>query len=389
MPFCVTPIFVLSDLKPHRSELLHASTLALIRRSAKAAAWTCFGLVLSVARLGSVLFGRTRKIDVIIYKVDRLGDWLLAEPTIARIASVTRARGGTVVVWAGLESAAIRDWRRPDFEVETFALEPRGLLAKLQRACAVVRLLAIYRARTFACLRHTPEPVRDFVLSHASADGIHALSRCLASGPPFEVPHEIARHFAILVGLGLEPTDVRQLLPRLPGRVDRSTLQVVLAPFSSAPIKDWRDEAWCDVIAGLAGREFRFEIWVSADQIARAEILARRLKDRAADLQIVTKSGSLADLADAIGSATLVLTVDTFAAHLATAMDAPMVCAIGGGLYGDFGPWYSSWRQRWVTHQVPCFGCDWRCSRSRVECLEDIRPSTFLAALEDLLRREA
>jgi len=163
----------------------------------------------------------------------------------------------------------------------------------------------------------------------------------------------------------------------------------VLAPFSSAPIKDLRDEAWCEVLAGLANRGFHFEIWVSADQMDRAESLARRLEERVGGLKVAAVSGKMAELVEAVGSAAFVLTVDTFAAHLAAAMDAPMVCAVGGGLYGDFGPWSTSWRQRWVTHVVPCFGCGWRCSRSRVECLEDIRPSTVLAELEDVLMREA
>src|SRR5208283_762978 len=387
MPSFATPIPVPSDEKPQSRG--RASTSDRVRRLAKAAAWACLGVALGPARLASTLLARTRSVDVIIYKVDRLGDWLLAEPAIARIVSATRAKGGTVVVWAGRESAAYREWRRPDFEVETVSLEPRGLVAKLLRACAIMRLLAVYRARALVCLRHTPEPVRDFVLSHACAEGIHALSRRLASGPPDGVPHEIARHFAILAGLGMEPADVRDLLPRLPGRVRPPARRVVLAPFSSATIKDWRDESWCDVVAGLADRGFQFEIWVSADQMGRAEGLARRLEERAGGLKVAARSGKLAELADAVGSASLVLTVDTFAAHLAAAMDAPMVCAIGGGLYGDFGPWSNSWRQRWVTHEVPCFGCGWRCSRPRVECLEDIRPSTFLSELEDVLKRDA
>jgi ADP-heptose:LPS heptosyltransferase len=335
--------------------------------------------------MAAALLGCTRSVDVLIYKVDRLGDWLLAEPTIRLIADATRARHGSVVVWAARESEAFRVWRRPDFKVEVFTLDPRGLLAKIRRAFIVVQLLSVYRPRTFICLRYTPEPVRDFVLSHVFTDEIYALSRCLISTRFDEVPNEIARHFAILTSAALQPADARELLPRLPVWKAQSSGVVVLAPFGSAPIRDWSDGAWCEVVAGLAARRFLFELWVGPDQLTRAEGLVRKLSKRAPETRTSVMSGTLAELADAIRSATLVLTVETFAAHLAAAMDAPTVCLVGGGHYGDFGPWHNSMRQRWVTHLLPCFGCDWRCSRSRVECLKDIHPATILSEIENVL----
>jgi ADP-heptose:LPS heptosyltransferase len=352
---------------------------------AKAIAWRGLGLALNVVRLGYAISGRTQSVDVLIYKVDRLGDWLLAEPTIGRIVEATRVRGGTAVVWAAHESAALLAWHRPDFKVETFAFNPKGLVAKLHRACVIVRLLAVYRARILICLRHTPEAVRDFVLSHADAADIRALSRYLAVRPPAAVPYEIERHYMILAGAGMEPANVRELLPRFSAWEGPQSKRVILAPFSSALIKDWRDEAWCDVIGGLAGRGLQFELWVSSDQLGRAEELALKLAERAPSEQIDVKLGSLAELAEAVGLSFLVLSVDTFTVHLAVAMDVPTVCVIGGGHYGDFGPWQNSPRQRWVTQLLPCFGCDWHCSRSRVECLEDVTSARMLDEIAAVL----
>jgi hypothetical protein len=334
------------------------------------------------------MLGRTRKVDVLIYKVDRLGDWLLAEPAIARIVADAQARRGTVAVWAASESAALRDWRRPDFHVETFALEPSGLLAKLVRALSVVRLLAVYRAKTLICLRHSPEPIRDFVLAHAEAGEIHALSWRIFRGPLGVVPFEILRHQAILAGVGLAPHDVRELLPRLPGRNAQRSTRVIMAPFSSSSIKDWRDDAWCNVAAGLAGRGLQFELWVGSRQRAQAKEFALKLAQRVGGGNVTVSSGALAELAEAMDAAALVLTVDTFAAQLAVSMDAPMVSLIGGGQYGDFGPWRRSSRQRWVTNPLPCFGCDWHCTRSRIECLVDITSLQVLSEAEDVLRLE-
>jgi len=356
-----------------------------VRRTLKALAWKGFGQVLFCAKLGYSILGVTRRVDTIIYKVDRLGDWLLVEPTITRIVTETRSRGETVVVWAALEAAAIREWRTPDYKVEEFFLEPKGLAAKVRRAFAVVGLLARYRARRFICLRYSPEPVRDFVLANVNAEEIYALSWRIAAGPPATIPHEVYRHHAILASVGLEPKNPEELLPRISVWRGRSARRVVLAPFSSAKIKDWMDESWCKVAEALTSRELLFEIWVGADQRAMADGLARKMAEHLGTNNIEIRSGPLGQLAEAVGSAHLVLTVDTFAAHLAVALDARMVCLIGGGQFGDFGPWHNSARQRWVTYELPCFGCNWRCTRVRVECLEDIPVSRVLLEIEAAL----
>jgi ADP-heptose:LPS heptosyltransferase len=101
------------------------------------------------------------------------------------------------------------------------------------------------------------------------------------------------------------------------------------------------------------------------------------------------RTGSLAELYGAIARSALVLSVDTFAAHIAVAMDAPLVSLIGGGQFGEFGPWRRSGRQRWVSNEIPCFGCDWRCVRPRVDCMLDIPAETMIAEADEALLRDA
>jgi hypothetical protein len=313
---------------------------------AKETAWRALRVALGITRALYVLLGREQRVDVLVYKVDRLGDWLLAEPTTVRIVAATRAKGGKIVVWAGDESSALRRWSVPDFEVESIALEPKGFIAKLRRACLVVHLLAVYRPSKLICLRYTPEPIRDFVLSNSRALEIHALSRCFAPGPATSIPWEIERHYAILAGAGIQPASPRELLPQLPPWRGAASNCVVVAPFSSAVIKDWLEAGWCELAAGMSGRGLQFELWVSSSQLPRARALARAMSLRSGEESIRVKSGSIADLAASIAQAAVVISVDTFAAHLATAMDAPLICLIGGGHFGDFGPWRKSDRQR-------------------------------------------
>jgi len=347
----------------------------------KVFAWWVCGSVTSLARCVATLLRRRRKVDVLIYKVDRLGDWFMAEPAITSIIAATHAKGGNVAIWASRETSALRIWREPGCTVESFVFEPSGLYAKVRRAVAVVRLLALYQARTLICLRHSPEPVRDFVLDQADATDIRALSWRIFPGVPGPVPHEIARHFALLSEVGFAPATSSELLPKLVQKVRPPSTRVVIAPFSSARIKDWSDNAWRAVVAALADRDWKFEIWVGPDQITRAEELARQLQSQGHALDVAIKSGTLPELAGAVGSASLVLAVDTFAAHLAVASDVPTVCLIGGGQFGDFGPWQRSERQCWIAHRLPCFGCNWQCTRPRVECLQDINPAKVVSAI--------
>jgi ADP-heptose:LPS heptosyltransferase len=78
------------------------------------------------------------------------------------------------------------------------------------------------------------------------------------------------------------------------------------------------------------------------------------------------------EFAEAVGRAELVLTVETATAHLAAALDRPAIVLIGGGHFGQFGPWRRSARQVWLTHPMDCFGCNWRCIHPEPYCLTRI-----------------
>jgi len=352
---------------------------------AKAVAWLFLGCLVRIRRLGFALFGGARSVDTIIYKADRLGDWLLAEPTVERIVDSARRRGGTVVVWAAREGDAARAWRPPDVEVETFSLEPKGVPAKVRRALAVAGLLARYRARVFVSLRHSPEPVRDFVLGWVKASDRYALSWLIYDGPVGAVPHEIGRHEAILRGLGIALPGAAALLPRIGGWSGGVSRDIVVTPYSSSALKDWEDGRWREIIDLLIRNGFRVEVWVGLGQRNQAQALLSGVVSDGRVSGAVVKTGSLGELAAAVRAARLVMTVDTVTAHLAAAIDAPMICLLGGGQYGDFGPWSSSPRQRWVTQPLSCYGCDWRCTRPSVECLLTIAAPRVASEVERAL----
>jgi ADP-heptose:LPS heptosyltransferase len=61
----------------------------------------------------------------------------------------------------------------------------------------------------------------------------------------------------------------------------------------------------------------------------------------------------LVELLNLIAGAELILTVDTAAAHFATALDKSCVVLFSGLHQGMFGPWRRSAQQRWLLPEAP------------------------------------
>jgi len=117
----------------------------------------------------------------------------------------------------------------------------------------------------------------------------------------------------------------------------------------------------------------------------RYSALAAELKKAGAHQVSVMQTPTFEDYLRAISQCRIVISVDTATAHLAVAMDRPLLALLGGGHYGYFAPWSRSRRQRWISHRTECYHCDWHCNQPEVRCLTGIRPETVLAAATDLL----
>lgn len=354
--------------------------------------WSFFG---GVNRFWGLIYrcsGRSQVVDTLVYKVDRLGDWFLAEPTLERVAAAHRLGGKSLIVLASRETDALRAGSRPGFLVESVVFEPKGARAKLRRGWNLAKVLARYRPRTLLCLRYSPEPVRDFVLKRSGAGQIVACSWRIVPGAPDQVPHEIRRHQRMLeaLGGGVAPNQVGALLPaRARMGTTNGARRLVLAPFSSSAVKDWREDSWRQLVPLLLKRGYTLEVWVGPDQVSTAREQVRSwVADGADASRAHVCSGSLQELEAAVASSAGVISVDTFAAHLAVAYDLPMVGLLGGGQFGDFAPWTRTGRQRWLTHPVPCFHCNWRCHRPTSECVKDIPVSAVVAAFDAVMAIE-
>lgn len=137
------------------------------------------------------------------------------------------------------------------------------------------------------------------------------------------------------------------------------------APFANGGGKDYPGELWAELFRMLAGREKipALVLTGSREQRGRLEEFSRLISEswpEAASRISIEHPSDLQKFIDLIAGAGLVLTVDTAAAHAATALDRPTVVLYSGQQYGVFGPWVRSSRQRWIQPEKGSLGRnDW------------------------------
>jgi ADP-heptose:LPS heptosyltransferase len=194
-----------------------------------------------------------------------------------------------------------------------------------------------------------------------------------------DIPKELEAH-RILVGeaLGREVA-VEEIWPLL-RPVGQPTLKGnfwVCAPFSSALEKDFPTERWCLLFQELQrrGKLPRLVLTGSKDQGGRLEdfrdLLAATCGEIGSKTEILLPE-TLQDFIDLLAAAECVLTVDTAAAHAATALDCRTLVLFSGQHQGMFAPWTRSRRQHWLLPKPSSTPARWHDSHESEELLHCI-----------------
>ncbi len=180
------------------------------------------------------------------------------------------------------------------------------------------------------------------------------------------VPREIeANRRLVSEALGRE-VGVEEIWPELQ-RVGDSPVKGpywICAPFANGGGKDFAMERWVELFTSLRNQEVMPKLLLtgSKDQASRLNAFRNSLVESsrvfASEVEVVLPA-DLQDFIDLLGQAELVLTVDTAAAHAATALDRATVVLFSGQHHGTFGPWKRSPRQVWIYPGQPPEGTAW------------------------------
>ena len=139
---------------------------------------------------------------------------------------------------------------------------------------------------------------------------------------------------------------------------------VVIAPGAAASRRVWP----ADRLASLAARMVRETSLQVVLTGSFSELRLVNEVERLCAAPVLNLAGKLTvtELLSVLGKAKLILTNETGMAHLGAAFRVPTVCITGGGHFARFVPYPNEAagagiRLFPVYHEMPCFGCNWRC----------------------------
>ena len=103
----------------------------------------------------------------------------------------------------------------------------------------------------------------------------------------------------------------------------------------------------------------------------------------------------LTGLTELVRSASLLVSNETSAAHIAIAVSTPTVCVLGGGHYGRFMPYPSDigdGKSVVAIYKMPCFNCNWHCTQPHtadgpVPCISNVTVKSVLERVAAVLSR--
>lgn len=333
-----------------------------------------------------------------LYKVDRLGDFVLATGALRTL--LTHFGAGQCRLVVSADAAPLAAMAFPEVERWVVPAHTTGVWRELRPLRAeLAPIWAKERYDTLVCLRHARSLHRDLTLSWLQADEWHGLGERPvaanlslvnrpepAAGYPTATAgpwcRELAAHRGLLTRLLGREATWDEIRPRLPHTPVTNGRDIVICPFGGERIRDYPRASWLAACHAALAPGTAACVLGPAERRNDLETLAAAL--RTAGIDAVAATGvEPADFVGRIARARFVLTVESAAAHLATAFDKPAVIIIGGGHFGRYAPWGGSPRQRWLHHPLACYDCDWQCHRSRVECLEDLPPALVAAAIAE------
>lgn len=175
-----------------------------------------------------------------------------------------------------------------------------------------------------------------------------------------ELPLEIEANRVVverLLGRAVAPAEVIPQLRKGGSAVpsDAPNGYWLCAPITNLQSKVYPFARWREILASLkteaAGKNILL-VGVKSDLPKLEELLAGLREDGAVNAEICLPD-DLAAFVRVIAGAEVVLSVDTAAAHFATALDRPTVVLFSGLHLGMFGPWKRGERQVWLLPESP------------------------------------
>ena len=193
------------------------------------------------------------------------------------------------------------------------------------------------------------------------------------------IPSEIEANRLLVSAALRRNVDVREIWPELkaadPPPIDSPYF--VCAPYSSDIWKNFPEHRWIELFELLdaRGRLPNLVLTGSPDQRRALESFGAMIRKALPDTKATTTILIPKDLQrfiDLLAGAGCVFTVDTAAAHAATALDCRALILFSGLHQGMFAPWVRSKRQKWVLPKESPGNLQWHETHPNSEIMADL-----------------
>ena len=324
--------------------------------------------------------------DVLIVRLDAIGDFLISSGSSVHLAAHWHAQGRRVAII--VNAACVELAQNLGVFDEVWALDRSRFHSDLAYRMALMRRLhsagfeiaiqpTISRDLLFGDSVVRLAGYEKRIGSSGDLTNRSQLSRYigdpwytdLISVSPAEMT-ELEYNAEFLRGLGIT-SELKIHRIEIPDQDDtpkKFEEYFVLFPGASWDGKCWPPESF----AGLAQRIVQATGWECVIAGGPGDHEAANAVRAAATIPIDNWVGrtTLLGLAALFRDARLVISNDTSAVHMAAAVQTPSFCILGGGHFGRFLPYPEGAvapiaRPQIIHYPMDCFKCDWRCKFSR------------------------
>ncbi len=347
---------------------------------------------------GVVSTSRRGEYRLAVVKLDRLGDGVLALGAVRRVLENT-GNDRTLLVVSTVAESLYRD-EFPDVDLISLPVECERLwpdfVLLLWKQYAQFHGFSVDEV---VCLRHHRTDYDNAVVRLLRPQRCHASVGTAFSGTPsVQLPHpvlipypsadvvscrELDAHRSVVQSfLGGEVT-LAEVMPELDAGTTVTGESLVVCPTANDRIRQYPPHLLAESLRQfLPVRPMPVQFCLPPGV------------DRAPWRQAATNAGltevtwcfppTVAELVLLLSKARLILAPESAPAHIATALDKPMVAVLGGGHFGLVAPWSRSCRQRWLYRKIDCYGCLWRCRYREPLCLTGLMPCEISDALKEV-----
>lgn len=353
--------------------------------------------------------GRGESHGTLLFKTDRIGDFVLASGLLHLIVDQLGSKDITLMVSQIVEPIAAREF--PDCKIIPIPKAGDDWRGGLLSGWLKTRNRNAGRHyRRIVSLRHHPTLFEDLLLSSLCADDSLAVARTTVGESfwvrklrSFDARHtfpyptaastdgclELEAHRRLAEMLLDRPMPLAQVLPQLRTLTDNDDGPFLVLPHASDDIKNYPPGFLVEALLALSlPPQERIALCGERSRAAELDALAISLRARLPNAIEIEFPASLTDFVDTVSRSRCILGMDSAGAHIAVAGDKRGVFLLGGGHFRVFAPWTRSTRQQWLYSELECFGCDWTCTQPYVRCLHDIHPHAVATALRQVLASE-